>query len=329
MADTTERIILDVDERGVATALSSANKHVAAMERTVYSTGRSVEQNLLVKIANLKQTMQGDPLQLQRLDQLQERVLGRMKNNVQGFGDKIQQFIASPLQSVSEAAGGALKALGPVGTTVSAIIGVATIGATKFKSMAEGLGDWAERTLQVSVRTGLTTKEVTQFSNAAQLSGMAIDDFESSMRGLARVLDATSTEGKDGRRALAEMGVTVYDVNGKLRPMGELWLDIADAVSRVEDPSKRATVAMDLFKRTGINLLPVLGDLRNAVDEMKKLEFGTDEAKLRELDRVGDTLKTIEKIWGKLIKNAKVELVLNLKGIVEWLGKESTQPWRS
>lgn len=305
MADQRERIVLDVDASGAVSALSSTNKQIAALERSFTGAAQSVDQKLLVRIANLKRTMAGDPLRLQELDRLQQKVFSRMQGNVQGFGDTIQKFIAAPLQSVSEAAGAAAKALGPVGTGIMAAGTVAVAAAKGMHDLVIGMGNYAERMLQASVRTGLTTEEVEQFGNAAKLSGMSIDDFETATRGLARTLDVTSTEGKAGREALRQLGVEAYEASGRLRPMGQIWLDLADAVAKIDDPAKRATVAMDLFKRSGVNLLPMLGDLRGNVEKMKALGFGMSRTELESLDKYGDQLEIIDMRISRIWRNMK------------------------
>lgn len=305
MADTTERIILDVDERGVATALSSANKHVAAMERTVYSTGRSVEQNLLVKIANLKQTMQGDPLQLQRLDQLQERVLGRMKNNVQVFGDKIRQFIASPLQSVSEAAGTVAGKLGMVGTALAVGVGVFAGTAKAGFDAAKSLGEYGVRIKDIAIRTGLTNKEVAQFSFAMKRAGGDIASVEGIMRKLSQGLADNGEEGKAAREGLAQLGIKARDSQGALRPMSSILLQVSESLNAIEGTANRNALAIKILGRSALEALPALLELADGVRRAKELGLGPSEEDLRRFKEYQQVITEAEALWERFARGVK------------------------
>jgi hypothetical protein len=50
----TERIVLEVDERGVATAVSSSNREIARLESSFSRAGQTLDQRLLAKIATLR-----------------------------------------------------------------------------------------------------------------------------------------------------------------------------------------------------------------------------------------------------------------------------------
>jgi hypothetical protein len=228
---------------------------------------------------------------------------------------------AGMLTSIGTAAKSAIGSLNPLGVG----LGVVTAGFGAFamaaKSAIEQMGKAAESTLLIAERTGLTTKEVGQFSNAAKLAGVDAGVFEQSMRQLSQVLSDNSEEGRKGKVALSELGVQLYGMNGELRPMGELFLDLGDKIGGIENPVERANAAMKVFGRAGREMIPLLGQMREQVNYFRDQGFGMDEKKARELDRVHDDLQKIEMLWGRLAKKGKVNLVLALQPVVEF-GKD-------
>lgn len=235
----------------------------------------------------------------------------------EAFGNKLKGAVSDPLASLSDVAGGVAKSLGPVGIGLTALVGIASAGATAFVSMAESLGDSAEAALNMSIRTGLTTKEVGQFTRAAQLAGVDTGAFEGAMKKLGTALGDTGEDGRKAREAMASLKVALYDTNGQLLPAGQLWLNLSGAISGVEDPFKRSKLAMDIFGKSGKELLPLLLELKDSAAELKSLGFGFDEKTAHQLDDTADTLKKIDFVWSKLLTNAKIDLVLSLKTLVE------------
>jgi hypothetical protein len=118
------------------------------------------------------------------------------------------------------------------------------------------------------LRTGLTAKEVGQFGFAARAVGQDVSIFERMMRGF----DAPSrTPAKRARRRAPGLrfGVDIQGVRTGMVPPRRCscrWLKGLEGCR----PDLTATrVAMDLFKRAGIEAIPVMDGLRERVDRAK------------------------------------------------------------
>src|SRR5262249_41365664 len=107
-------------------------------------------------------------------------------------------------------------------TTMSAMV---AISAAATRSLA----DYGIQTQAIALKTGLTTKEVGQFSFAARSAGSDIDVFQTAMRKLSVGLTEGGEEGKKAADALRELGVSSRNVDGSIRPMGEIFEQIGDA----------------------------------------------------------------------------------------------------
>ncbi len=87
------------------------------------------------------------------------------------------------------------------------------------------------------------------------------------------------------RQNLARLGLTIADLTG-LSPDQQFEL-IADRLSRIQNPANRATIAMEIFGRTGASLLPLLSTGAQGIQELRrealsKFLFGELDAFVRQ-----------------------------------------------
>lgn len=68
-------------------------------------------------------------------------------------------------------------------------------------------------------------------------------------------------------KAMQRLGISAVDATGKLRPTGDVMLDIAAALAKLPDDSNKASLAMDLFnKKLGPGLIPFLNNGRDGIE---------------------------------------------------------------
>lgn len=267
--------------------------------------------------------------ELQRFSTALEKVAGNLDKSGQTASKQGEQWnrlaqqlrtaIEHPLQAAGMAAEGLMRTLGPVGISVVAFGASAGLAAKGVHDLAISMGNWAEEQLHGAYRTGLTTKEFIQFAGAAKLAGMEGGIFELAVRKLSEVLTGTGAAGKEGRDALHSLGVTIYDATGRVRPMGQLWLEMADAIAKIQDPMTRVRIAQELWGRSGREIVALMPELRENVARLRDLGFGIDEKKLEELHGVGKELELIDMQMARLARKAKIDIIIAIKPIVEWL----------
>ncbi len=216
------------------------------------------------------------------------------------LAEKIKSGIEDPLGAAAGAMDNVLKSIGPMGAAVAAGVGIfAAAGVAAFEA-AHSLGEYGTQIANVAARTGLTTKEVGQFSFAAKLAGQDVGVFESAMRKLSQGLDDTSVEGKKARAGLADIGVSAYESTGKMRPMSEIFLQISEGLNRIEEPAKRNAEALKIFGRAGIELLPTILGLAENVKLAKDIGLGASESDVRRWEEYHRQLVEVEAQWGRL-----------------------------
>ena len=129
-----------------------------------------------------------------------------------------------------------------------------------FASMGDSVAKMAKR-------TGVGVEALSELRFVASQTGTDLDTLEKGLRRMQRsVYDAgrglsTATDGLD------DLGLTFKDLDG-LAPEEQFKL-LGDRLSQVEDPSRKAAIAMGLFGRAGTMLLPMFADGAAGIEKLQ------------------------------------------------------------
>jgi hypothetical protein len=224
------------------------------------------------------------------------------------FARKVKAGIQDPLGAAGDAMEALMQGMGPMGTAVSAGVGIFTaFGAATFEA-AKSLGEYGTQIHNISLRTGLTTKEVGQFSFAAAAAGQDVGVFESAMRKLSQGLDENSEEGKKARSGLADLGVSAFDSSGKLRPMSDIFIQISEGLNKIEEPAKRNVEALKIFGRAGIELIPTILGLSENIERARELGLGPSDAEIARWEEYHKQIAEAEARWDSFARKLKEPL---------------------
>jgi hypothetical protein len=136
-----------------------------------------------------------------------------------------------------------------------------------FKTQID-LGNELQHTAE---KTGLSTNQIQKLQYAADQADISSEGLIHSMGKLQMQLGGgMGDKGGPAIQALAEMGIKTKDLAGKTRDLTEILGDAADAVKKEEDPNKRVAVSMQLFGKSGRDLLPLLLQGKEGINKMGK-----------------------------------------------------------
>lgn len=121
---------------------------------------------------------------------------------------------------------------------------------------------------RTATQLGISTDEVQSYQFAAKSLGMEQDQLLNSMGRLQIAQQAAADGAKQQTKAFADLKVKIKDNNGEFKEADQLFIDVADAISDVKDPSKQAALAVHLFGRAGRTLLPILKEGADGIDEL-------------------------------------------------------------
>lgn len=176
------------------------------------------------------------------------------------------------LTGVGKAAAIGFAAVATAALAATASLGVAVKGAI---DNADAMGEMAEK-------AGVTVEALSSLAYAAKLSGTDTDALSTSLRKLSVNMLAVA-QGSTGPVAAAfkALGVNVQEADGALRSSDAVLIDVADKFSRMENGAAKTALAMQLFGKSGAELVPFLNQGRDGL-----------AALTAEADRLGITLST-------------------------------------
>lgn len=148
----------------------------------------------------------------------------------------------------------------------NAVTGLGVLaGAAALKS-ASAYTTTAKEVAKLQRTLGGSVEDASRWRFAAQQAGLSADDFARSIGLLSKNIAAGKVD---------KLGIQTRDAAGNLKPLGDLLPVIADKFKGMENGAQKNALAMQLFGRSGLALLPFLnrgsaglGELRKKADEL-------------------------------------------------------------
>jgi len=196
-----------------------------------------------------------------------------------------------------QAAGGALSGLTGLvpGATVA---GLAVLGKRSI--------DAADNLRDLSQRTGVGVESLSRFGAAAQDSGSNIDEVAKAMGRLAKGIADPASQVNESLRSI---GVNSRDARGNIRGVDAIMLDLADKFAKLPDGAQKTALAMNIFGKSGANLIPMLNQGRDALEKYRAT-ISTDMANAA--DQFNDTLNELGRSLAGPFNQAIVALLPSL-----------------
>lgn len=190
-----------------------------------------------------------------------------------------------------KSAGGSIDAMaGKLAGLATLVGGAALVGG--FRSMVSEIVDLGGSLTDTSAKLGVGTGDLQRWQFAAQQTGVEAGAFSGALTKFTRTIGEAATGNAAAGDAFKALGVDVRDSNGNIGDATELMLGAAQGLSEIQDPSLRAKAAIDLFGKSGADLLPLLGQgaegVQALLDEADKLGGVLDESTIAALDDAGD-----------------------------------------
>lgn len=216
------------------------------------------------------------------------------KAYVEIYGDKtpLMETMRSLPKGLVTGAAGLAAAGGVIGGLVAGGISSAFSAVTSF---ASGLGEVGGRLVDMSDRTGISVEALAELDHAAQMSGTSLEAVEGGLTKMGVKLADAAGGSKTAVAAFDAIGVSVSELQS-LSP-DQQFAVIAEELSKIEDPGARAAATMDIFGKSGADLIPLMKDgakgIQSFRDEAKKLGRISEED-ARAVDELGDTFQNVQ-----------------------------------
>lgn len=238
-----------------------------------------------------------------------QAAIKRMGNSMQGLQGRLKNVRMAALS---------------VNTAFKAMALILTAGA--FSRVVTGAINQADAFGKLSRQTGIAADSLQAYVNAGKLAGVEQSTIEKGLRRLAQ----SQREADQGIKTYSEsyeaLGISVRDSDGNLKSSEVLLGDIADRFSNMPNGATKAALAMEIFGRSGAQLIPLLNAGR---EELEKWNYETSEGFAANAEYFNDQLTMLSFGFDGFRKQLADALLPALNSVLEVFRKlfESGNDW--
>lgn len=234
--------------------------------------------------------------------------------SVEALGQSIMDFAANPMASAKSAITSFLGQLGPTAVGLAGIAtGVGALGGALFSFISDA-ADAQEELDNLSTTTGLTVNELQALKQIASEAGMESLDLGRMIGRLNQELGRP--EVGEFEKALRELGISIYDNNGKTKDAITLLDELKVELEKSGDASEFAQKANAALGGRLQDLIPLMmkldGRIRDNIDSTARW-VGTSERAQESLRKFDSLLDQFGLGW----QAAKVKAIEAIMGIYD------------
>ena len=229
-----------------------------------------------------------------------------------GVGKTEQQL--NRLSKSASSTAGSLRALVgiEIGTRLAAAFTQAARAAINY---AGALAQTIDETAKVAQRTGIAVEALQGFQVAADLAG--VQNLEVALQKVSVVLGDAAAGSATAQKAFASIGLGVNDLL-KLAPEDQ-FRAVAKAIGDIQNPAAQAAAAVDLFGRSGVELLPLFAsNLAEIEARANSLGIVLSQDQTSAIEEMNDALSLVRKTFDGIIG----QVTANLAPVVTALAEE-------
>jgi hypothetical protein len=240
--------------------------------------------------------------------------LDAAKKKLQEFGASVQQVGTSIRDAGLKIAAFGAAAVGGAAAAVAAYTKIA--------------GDFAD----IAAQTGLSVELLSEMETAVKDAGGTVEGFAKNAVKMQKAIVDAANGGKEAGETFARLGLDV----SKLMAMtpDQQFVAIADAISKVQNPSERLALALSVFGKSAATLMPVLAGGAAGIQQMRAeaqrlgLSFTTQTAVAADalgtqMEILKDQTLRVAVSIGEALAPAASEVVAVLQGavgtIINWI----------
>lgn len=235
-----------------------------------------------------------------------------VRKDIELTGASIQRSLANPLEAISEKLVGGSSGLAKFAGAAAGITAAVALTGAGLKTFVQSVSETALEIRSLSQSTGLTIGQADKLRAAANLTGFDIRNLKEAALDLSVALKDSGGQGEQTRQLLRQLGVQAVTAAGDARPLGDVLLETFNALSKVEDVSKRVNLSRVLGGEDAAkNVQPLLVGFREANRVAEELGFGTRDNLLKALEDSNRELRKFDAQW-EIVKGKLAETIAPL-----------------
>ncbi len=177
----------------------------------------------------------------------------------------VLKLVADQFQSELKKTGGAL---GELNRFISDWKTQLAAGGAALFAIAKSTANYGEELLKTSQKTGITVEALAGLQHAANLADLSSEQLAQGVKFLSVNMVEASRQTGDGEALFRRLGISATTATGQLRPTEEVLLDVAEAFAQSKDGAGKSEMAVKLFGKAGLDLIPFLNQGKAGIKEL-------------------------------------------------------------
>lgn len=169
----------------------------------------------------------------------------------------------------------------------TAIITAVVALTKKIVDLGKATIDYADNIQDMADKWGITTRQLQEFEYWATLNGTTTEAMLNAMTRLTNQAQVNAS-------AFKELGISVKNENGELKDQKQLFLEVVNALNKVENQTLKNALQFDIFGRSGNEIAQVIeqgaDNLQQLSDEAESLGIILSENTIKSAGDFNDAM---------------------------------------
>lgn len=175
-------------------------------------------------------------------------------------------------------------------------------------AVGKSTADYAGDMYDMARGAGIGVEAFQKLAYAGRMSGVETEKLSASLVKFDRMVAEAAGGNKTYMQTFEDLGIKIKDSAGNLRQPNEIFEDVADIFHNTEDGIGKTALAVELFGKSGADLIPMLNDgkagLKAFYAEAERLGLALSNEMIAKGDAFSDQLENI----GEQVKGVKLQL---------------------
>ena len=200
--------------------------------------------------------------------------------------------------------------------------GVAAAG-TALYGMATKSANTSDHIDKMSQKIGISRQAYQELDFICSQSGANVDNLRVGMKTLTNQMGQAASGTGDAAEVFQRLGLSVTDSSGQMKSQEEMLWETLDALQGVENQTERATLANQLFGKSGSDLMPLVNGARGSIGDMRDEAHDLGLVLSDETIDSGvvftDTVDKIQRSLSAVATNIGAEVMPIVQQVLDWV----------
>jgi hypothetical protein len=205
---------------------------------------------------------------------------------------KTKSMVGNAMTGVERSVNMAKRALGALGIGLSA---------TLFVRFVKGTLQAQDELSKLSQKVGISVEGLVGMKHAADLSGVSFEGMQKALKTVSTQMFDASMGLLESKRNFAALNIEIKKTDGTLKGAEAVLIEVADKFAAMRDGTEKTALAVKLFGRAGLDMIPMLNmgsaALAKMVAEGNRLNPTTAES-AKQAELFNDNMSRLTKAMG-------------------------------